>query len=137
MTFTLCTFTVAKCIARMMVMRSESLRGKCAKLHTVAASNNRDQPTRSLYYCMFVPHLCGCCFSYTSRLWWMKHLTQHQWKGYNNISFLQWTTLFARSFCEGYTWHDLHILVTAPFWCDWKARVARVRKASHCSSKQQ
>jgi len=28
----------------------------CTKLHTVAASNNRDQPTRSLYYCLFTPH---------------------------------------------------------------------------------
>ena len=30
--------------------------GCLAKLHTVAASNNRDHPTRSLYYCLFVPH---------------------------------------------------------------------------------
>ena len=28
----------------------------CAKLHTVAASNNRDHPTRSLYYSLFGPH---------------------------------------------------------------------------------
>jgi len=28
----------------------------CAKLRTVAASNNRDDPTRSLYYCLFAPH---------------------------------------------------------------------------------
>jgi len=28
----------------------------CAKLRTVAASNNRDHPTRSLYYCLFAPH---------------------------------------------------------------------------------
>jgi len=27
----------------------------CAKFHTVAASNNRDHATRSLYYCLFAP----------------------------------------------------------------------------------
>jgi len=30
------------------VLRTESLSSKCTKLHTVAASNNRDHPTRSL-----------------------------------------------------------------------------------------
>jgi len=29
----------------------------CAKLHTAAASNNRDHLTRSLYYCLFVPRI--------------------------------------------------------------------------------
>jgi len=29
----------------------------CAKLRTVAASNNRDHPTRSLYYCLFTSHV--------------------------------------------------------------------------------
>jgi len=31
--------------------------GMSAKLCTVAASNNRDRPTRSLCYCLFAPHL--------------------------------------------------------------------------------
>ena len=35
-------------------MRNPS--GKCAKLHTVAASSNGDHPTRSLDYCLFMPH---------------------------------------------------------------------------------
>jgi len=38
---------------------TESPRGKYAKLHTVAASNNRVHPMRSLYYCLFVPHTYG------------------------------------------------------------------------------
>ena len=33
---------------RCILLRSESPSGKCAKLHTVAASNNRDHTTRSL-----------------------------------------------------------------------------------------
>ena len=42
------------------VLRSEIPSGKCAKLRTVAASNNRDHPTRSLYYCLFAPHIYVC-----------------------------------------------------------------------------
>jgi len=38
--------------------------------------------------------------------------------------FLQWTAPIAHSFCEVCNWHDLHILVTAPFCCDRKARAA-------------
>jgi len=38
--------------------------------------------------------------------------------------FLHRTAPIVRSFCEGYTWHDLHILVTAPFCCDRYARAA-------------
>jgi len=34
----------------------------------------------------------------------------------------QRTAPIARSFCEVCTWHDLHILVTAPFCCDRKSR---------------
>ena len=45
--------------------------GKCTKLHTVATSNNRDHPTRSLYYCFFVLLTCGCCSLRTSCLWWI------------------------------------------------------------------
>jgi len=37
----------------------------------------------------------------------------------NNIpSFLQRTAPITQSFCEGCTWHDLHIVVTAPLCCD-------------------
>jgi len=39
----------------LMLLRSEIPSGICAKLRTVAASNNRDHPTRSLYYCLFAP----------------------------------------------------------------------------------
>jgi len=49
---------------------------------------------------------------------------QRQPRGCNNIpSFLQWTAPIARSFCEGCTWHHLHILVKAPLCCDWKGGV--------------
>ena len=48
------------------------------KLHTVTASTNRDHPTRSLYYCLFVSHIFVCCSLRTSRLWWTALSTQHQ-----------------------------------------------------------
>jgi len=38
------------------VLRSEIPSGMCAELRTAAASNNRDHPTRSLYYCLFAPN---------------------------------------------------------------------------------
>ena len=41
------------------MLRSESSNGMCAKLRTVAASNNRDHAPQSLYYCLFAPHICG------------------------------------------------------------------------------
>jgi len=91
----------------------------------VAASNNRDHAPRSLYYCLFAPLIYGCCCSCTFRLWWTVHSVQRQWRGCNNIpSFLQRTAPIACSFCEGRTWHDLHILVIAPFCCDQKALAA-------------
>ena len=105
-----------------MLLRSESPSGKCAKLHNVAASNNRDHLTGSLYYCLFMPHIYGCYSSRTSRLWLIAHSTQHQPSGCDDISFLQQPTPIACSFCEGCTWHDLHILITAPFCCDRKAQ---------------
>jgi len=44
-----------------------------------------------------------------------------------NPSFFQQTAPIACSFCEGCTWHHLHILVKAPFCCDWKGRAARAQ----------
>ena len=106
------------------MLRSEIPSGMCAKLRTVAASNNRNHPIRSFYYCLFAPHIY-CCSSGTSRSWWSTHSTQRHRRGGNNIpSFLQRTAPIARSLCEGWTRHDLHILVTAPFCCDRIARAA-------------
>jgi len=43
----------------------ESPGGKYAKLHTVAASNNRDPTSCSSYFCLFATHIYiyGCCSS--------------------------------------------------------------------------
>ena len=69
-----------------------------------------------------------CCSSRTFHWWWNTHSAQCQWNGCNNIhSLLQRTTTIACSFCEACILHDLHILVIAPFCCDWKARAASVQ----------
>jgi len=44
------------------LLRSEIPSGICAKLRTVAESNNRDHVPQSLYYCLFVPHICILLF---------------------------------------------------------------------------
>ena len=43
-------------------MRSEIPSSICAKLRTVAASNNRVHMPWSLYYCLFAPHICMVLF---------------------------------------------------------------------------
>jgi len=54
--------------------------------------------------------------------------TQRQPRSCNNIpSFLQWTAPIARCFCEGCSWHHLHIVVKAPFCCNCKGRAASVQ----------
>jgi len=45
-----------------MLLRSEIPSGICAKLRTVAASNNRVHMPWSLYYCLFEPHICMVLF---------------------------------------------------------------------------
>ena len=44
------------------MLRSEMPSGMCAKLRTVAASNNRVHMPWSLYYCLFAPHICMVLF---------------------------------------------------------------------------
>jgi len=75
-----------------------------------------------------VLHIRWCYSSRTSRSWWITQSTQHYRRGCNNIpSFLQRNTPIACSLCEGWTRHDLYILVTAPFCCDRKPRAARAQ----------
>jgi len=74
---------------------------KCAKLHTVAASNNRDHPTRSLYSCLFTSYIFVCCSLRTSHLWRIALPTQHQLRGCNNFLFAVnriYRTFFLKSF---------------------------------------
>jgi len=71
--------------ANFKLLRLESPSGMCAKLRTVAASNNRDHATRSLYYCLFAPHICWCCSSRTFRSWRTAHSVQRQRRCCNKI----------------------------------------------------
>jgi len=131
------------------LLQSEIPSSMCAKLRTVAASNNREHArypssrtlvivfnhshvnigrgftSQSLLLLLAHATYIRCYSSRTSRLWWITQSTQCHRRGCNNIpSFWQRTTPIACSLCEGWTRHDLHILVTAPFCCNRKARVA-------------
>ena len=53
------------------LLRLENPSSKCAELHTVAASNNKDYTLCSFYLCLFVPHIYGCCSSCPSHSWWI------------------------------------------------------------------
>ena len=47
-----------------LLLRSEIPSGKCAELRTMAANNSRVHPTRSLYYCLFAPHIWVLFFAH-------------------------------------------------------------------------
>jgi len=108
------------------VLRSEIASGICAKLRTVAASNNRVHIAMiTLLLLVRATYMYGVVPSCTSCSWWLTQSTQHHWRGCNNIpSFLQRTAPIARSLCVDWTRHDLYILVTAPFRCDRTSRAA-------------
>jgi len=97
----------------------------CAKLHTVAASNNRVYPTRSFYYCLFSSFIYGVVLRADS----VRGEPRIQRNTSGEVAttsppFHNKTALIAGSFREDFTQYDLHILVTAPFCCDRKARTA-------------
>ena len=54
-----------------------------SKLHTAAASNDRDHALQSLHYCLFVPLIYGYYSSRTSRSWWIARSTQRHRRGCN------------------------------------------------------
>ena len=62
---------------RKIVLQSESPSGMCAKLNTVAASNNRIHLTRSLYYCLFAPRIWVLFFTHTHSVQRQQRLQQH------------------------------------------------------------
>jgi len=87
-------------VTNLVLLQWEIPSSMCTKLRIVAASNNRDHASQSLLLLLaHVTHIYFC--SSCTR-----------------------TTPIARSLCEGWTQHNLHILVTAPFCCDRKSQVA-------------
>ena len=97
-------------------------RAACAQSLNAAASNNRDHASQSLLLLLARASHIYFCPSHTSHSRWIIQSTQHHRWGCNNIPyFLQRTTPITRSLCEGWTRHDLHILVTAPFCCNRKS----------------
>jgi len=81
----------------LVLLRSERLSSKRAKLHTVAVSNNRDQTPQLLNYCLFVPHIWVLFFMH---ILFLVNRTLNTMPTKNIPSFSQQT---AHSFCEGCT----------------------------------
>jgi len=118
---------------------SEGSSSKCTKLHTMAASNKRDRMMCSLYCCLFMLHMdvilhahpiCGGLHNAQSMPMAMAmercYLQQHP--------FFYTNRTIAGSFCESCTWHVFHILITAPFCCNWKARAASAQSFTLAAS---
>ena len=68
---------------------------------------------------MFIFMYCAC-ENHTFNVTPTHRLQQHR-------SFFQQTARIACFFCEGCTWHHLHMLVEEPLCCDWKGRAARAK----------
>jgi len=106
----------------MIVLRSEIPSGMCAKLRTVAASNNRDHPTRSLCYCLFAPLI----YIVVLRAHFVRGESHNQRNATGEVA-----TTSPPFYNEPHRSHVLfvkaapgttfHILVTAPFCCDRKS----------------
>jgi len=122
---------------RLRVLSSESSSDMCAKLRTMAASNNRDHLTRSLYCCLFMPYIYGVFLH--------AHLVRGESHIYRNT-----TRQVAKTSPPLYNQpHRLHILcvkaasgTTFTSWSQHHFVAVRklkrhVHKASHCGSKQQ
>jgi len=96
------------------LLRSESPSAKCAKLHTLAASNNRDQMQWSLYYCLFAPHIyvvlffahipfvVNCTFNATP----VERLQQYQHQNYMRYEWCQFACVVLR-------------VILMPSWKKW------------------
>ena len=67
------------------VLRSEIPSSMCAKLRTMAASNNRDHARNISYYCLLALHIWWCYSSRTSRSWWITQTTQYHQGGCNYL----------------------------------------------------
>jgi len=100
----------------LVVLRSEIPSGICAKLRTVAASNNRVYMTWSLYYCLFAPLICMVLFLHTHPLRGESH-------NHRNTTG-EVATTSPPIYNEPHRSHVLHIAVTAPYCCDRKSRAA-------------
>ena len=74
-----------KMVPNMLLLQSEIPSGICAKLRTVAASNNRDHASNLSYNCLLVLHIWWCYSSHTSRSWWITQSTQHHRSGCNTM----------------------------------------------------
>jgi len=118
------------------VLQTKSSSGKCAKLHTVAAINNRDYLTRSLCYCLFAPHILVLLFVHilfvmnrTFKAMPTERLQQHPPLFYNkpHLSYVLFVNVAPATTFTSWSQHHF-VVIGKP--------ERQVRKASHCGSKE-
>jgi len=98
-------------------------------LHAKSDTDSMTACSRHVYKMFFFVHI-----QFVLYLAFQRNASAFVAKTY--LPFLQRTAPIARSLCEDRIQHDIHILVTARFYFDRKAR-AVVCKALHRGSKQQ
>jgi len=107
------------------------------KASTVAASDNWDHASQSLF--LLLPRATYIMVLFFKQIPFVVNHTINAMpreRLQKHPSFLQRTTPIARSLCEGWTRHNLHILVTSPFCCDRKSQTGCAQRF-HRGSKQQ
>jgi len=70
---------------------SQKPRPASARSFTLSQQATIKITTRSLYYCLFTPHICRWCSSRTFRSWWTVDSPQHQRSGWNIVDAKSYT----------------------------------------------
>jgi len=70
-----------------------SLRTLVVTINGSQVKIGRASTPRSLFYCLFAPHI-WCCSSRTSRSWWITQSTQHHRRGCNSTYISKQNTCF-------------------------------------------
>jgi len=86
------------------MLRNHSSRMLVILFNRLDIGIGRHSTPQSLFYCLFVPHVYGCCSSRTSHSWWITHLTQRQRRGCNNVPD---NIFIERNFVNTNLWHLL------------------------------
>jgi len=122
---------------RIMLLQSEIQSGICAKLRTVAASNNRVHIPWSLYYCLFAPHICMVLF-FTH----ISFVVNHTINATPPERLQQHPLLFTTNHTDYTLCVKAELRTTFTSWSQHHFVAIRnperhMRKASYCGSKQQ
>jgi len=99
---------------RLVLLRSESPSGKCAKLHTVTASNNTDHAPRSVSTYAIYGHYS----SRTCRSWWIAYSAQRQRRGCTSfLRTLRPKMPYCITTCKNFRKKKIKTVTSVLRWC--------------------